>query len=92
MKSKHQENPVKQSYACDICGRILAAKSSLRLHKRTQHPENDTFAFTCHICSKPLATKGLLNYHIRMSHKKIRPFKCTVCGKAYKEAKELKVS
>lgn len=80
-----------QTFPCDICGRILAGKQTLKLHKKAVHPEGGVLPYSCHICSKAEATQSRLNAHIRKAHTSTYNHKCTICGRAFKQSRSLKV-
>ncbi|KAK0147177.1 Zinc finger protein 574 [Merluccius polli] len=91
-------------YICDVCGKKFSQVCTLKRHqathsanqprrKRGRKPicglEDDGTAhvFPCPHCTARFNTDDQLQHHILLhsSH----PFRCTVCGKAYKRRKEL---
>ncbi|XP_071050488.1 oocyte zinc finger protein XlCOF6-like isoform X10 [Onthophagus taurus] len=87
MTSKHyflrhvasHSNPNGTSVACEVCGKTVATKSSLRDHMMIHTGEKP---FKCKVCGKMFNKTRLLKIHIRI-HTKEKPYVCDICGKAF---------
>ncbi|XP_069670562.1 zinc finger protein 239-like isoform X2 [Periplaneta americana] len=71
----------KGTFRCDVCGKFLKSRDSLRVHSRG-HTDEGTFK--CDVCGKSLLNRESLRVHSRRhsdtrAHSKT--FKCDVCGK-----------
>lgn len=77
--------------SCDVCGRLMGSKLTLRKHMKSLHPEDGKHDYGCPICLKISPNKKALTEHIRRVHKAGYNHKCTICSKAFKRVEHLKV-
>lgn len=84
------EGAGKQLWPCDQCDAKLHSKFSLKRHKRITHHDGST-VYVCGECGKVALTEDALKSHKRYVHQRERIHKCTVCDKAFKASKVLKV-
>ena len=66
---------------CEICGKSLKNKYSLKLHVKLVH-EKTAAEFPCDECGRVLKSKNSLEYHKRV-HTGEYPFRCDECGNGY---------
>ncbi|XP_072299265.1 uncharacterized protein [Eucyclogobius newberryi] len=69
----------KDSKSCELCGKVFANPSALRIHYVVHTGEKP---YRCNICGKGFTQKGNLKCHIRI-HTGERPFQCMWCGKTF---------
>jgi len=67
--------PSKKIFKCEICGKALSSKQSLKNHELSH---STVPQFPCTVCNKSFNTKRLLSVHQR-SHLKVVPFQCHRC-------------
>uniref|UniRef100_A0A672I985 C2H2-type domain-containing protein n=1 Tax=Salarias fasciatus TaxID=181472 RepID=A0A672I985_SALFA len=67
------------SKSCELCGKIFANPSALRIHYVVHTGEKP---YTCSLCGKGFTQKGNLKCHLRI-HTGERPFHCGKCGKTF---------
>lgn len=88
----HQKThlPIEQreAFQCNLCGKILSTRNTLKAHIGTVHEENRLFA--CTICPKSFAMKNCLQKHIKKVHLKSKEFKCNICQVFVSQASYLK--
>lgn len=65
---------------CDICGRLVSSKMSLRQHLRTHSEEKP---YQCHVCGKSFKQCAQLSAHVK-THSDGMPYQCEACGHRYK--------
>jgi uncharacterized Zn-finger protein len=78
----HMEN--RKIFDCEECGKKYLRKDSLVRHQR-QHKK----PLPCDFCSQTFSEETLLSEH-RLGHIGEIPFKCSNCGRAWKNAAALK--
>ena len=66
---------------CEICGKSLKSKYSLKLHVKLVH-EKTAAEFPCDECGRVLRSKNSLDYHKRVHTGDYR-FRCDECGNGY---------
>ncbi|XP_063542386.1 zinc finger protein 287-like [Cydia strobilella] len=81
----HSGKP-RPKYPCTVCGKVLQAKSGLKLHMNFFHI--GVTKYRCHICGKylfnPQCLKNHLDKHNNIQSKKPKKtVPCTVCGRAF---------
>lgn len=69
----------KVSKSCELCGKVFANPSALRIHYVVHTGEKP---YRCSICGKGFTQKGNLKCHLRI-HSGERPFQCMWCGKTF---------
>uniref|UniRef100_A0A8C6TH20 C2H2-type domain-containing protein n=1 Tax=Neogobius melanostomus TaxID=47308 RepID=A0A8C6TH20_9GOBI len=69
----------KVSKSCELCGKVFANPSALRIHYVVHTGEKP---YRCRICGKGFTQKGNLKCHLRI-HTGERPFQCMWCGKTF---------
>jgi len=80
----HTENYLGKTSPCEICGKLLKNKYSLKAHVEAVHDKKKgTGEFTCDECGKILKSKASLEYHRRSAHTQEYPFRCDICGKGF---------
>lgn len=65
---------------CDICQKKLRSKYHLKLHLAVHTGEK---SYICEICKKGYQQKWNLMTHMARVHSKVKPFKCSDCGKEF---------
>lgn len=69
-----------KEFQCDVCGKILTQKATLRTHKFYHGKPSHV----CNLCGKAFYRQYWLNSHIKTKHKtKSVPYICEYCGKAF---------
>lgn len=84
---KHGKVHGKQE-VCYICGAV--EKSSLSLEKHIARHDT-VFNMFCMICNKGFGTIQALNVHTTQEHAGEAPFKCLICGAAFRSKTYLKL-
>ena len=56
-------------HACEVCGKKVTTKHSLKQHMANTHGIGDVMTFQCDICSKAFNQKSSLLRHLRLKHK-----------------------
>ncbi|GFO36741.1 PR domain Zinc finger protein 14-like [Plakobranchus ocellatus] len=74
-------------YKCVYCNKAFTASSILRTHIRQHSGEKP---FKCKHCGKAFASHAAHDSHVRRTHAKERSCTCSVCGKSFQQAYELK--
>lgn len=69
----------KVTKSCELCGKVFANPSALRIHYVVHTGEKP---YRCSICGKGFTQKGNLKCHLRI-HTGERPFQCMWCGKTF---------
>lgn len=89
-KQKHTSSEVKK-YQCHSCGERFETKSNLASHKALHAAQA---SHGCKFCGKHFKRPSTLRRHVNYVHKKLRPFKCQICGKgkSFRSSKFLKYS
>lgn len=61
--------PLSASHRCDVCGKLLSTKLTLKRHKEQQHlqPLNNA---VCSLCQKVFRTLNSLNNHRSIYHRR----------------------
>ncbi|XP_034232165.1 zinc finger protein 569-like [Thrips palmi] len=78
--------PSQQPCQCEICGKQLSTKSSLRQHMANIHSDGEgkqIKSTICSICGKVLSNAGGLLRHMKITHGGVKAFKCDICDKEY---------
>ncbi|XP_063387810.1 zinc finger protein 583-like [Cydia fagiglandana] len=89
----HSGQP-RPKYPCNVCGKVLQRKSTLKLHMDYIHI--GVTKYRCHVCGKYLFNSGCLKEHLNkhnniISKKPKKPVTCTVCGRVVQHQRSLQV-
>ncbi|XP_055535919.1 zinc finger protein 845-like [Wyeomyia smithii] len=72
-------------WACDLCGRVLASRTSFRNHVLLHDGEKAK----CEFCDRTFTTKGSMMTHVREIHNTSGVnFTCFYCGEGFMEQKD----
>ncbi|KAL5013530.1 hypothetical protein ScPMuIL_007800 [Solemya velum] len=74
-------------YKCVYCNKAFTASSILRTHIRQHSGEKP---FKCKHCGKAFASHAAHDSHVRRTHNKDKVCVCSVCGRSFAQAYELK--
>nr|CAD7438525.1 unnamed protein product [Timema bartmani] len=84
----HQRHSVERStWLCDICGKSVTDKWSLKHHRMIHTGERPV---VCEVCGKGFKNKTLLKVHFR-SHSGEKPYTCGTCGKMFTQRSSLNI-
>ncbi|KAL3863197.1 hypothetical protein ACJMK2_004963 [Sinanodonta woodiana] len=80
---------------CDVCGKSLAGRNSLKRHQMHKHPElfdaqavqKYSKTLVCHICGLVLKSRGGLKKHLSRTHQDGKELKCHHCSQTFQSAK-----
>eukprot|EP01083_Nonionella_stella_P036191 98775_1 len=75
----------RQTFACDVCHKLLKSQSSLNSHMITH---SDNRPFTCDKCPKAFKRKFGLNQHLRI-HTGERSYRCDTCKRSFTQNRHL---
>ncbi|XP_023338214.1 zinc finger protein OZF [Eurytemora carolleeae] len=83
-----QGNPQNRIYFCPDCGAKRIGAKDIVKHCRIEH---GNLAFPCRYCKRRFESYNSLIKHKKRLHAEQKPqFKCTECGKTYRDSKALK--
>lgn len=74
-------NCEKKRCTCEVCGKLFARKSNLKIHMLAHSGEK---RYLCELCSRPFSYKSALKKHI-LTHNEERKFLCELCSKSFKQ-------
>ncbi|XP_018335336.1 zinc finger protein 391 isoform X27 [Agrilus planipennis] len=81
-------------YQCEICGKSVKSKNSLKLHMDTHGSksdnEKDRNVIVCHICQKVYRAKRSMRLHLAEHMGKKSSYVCDICGKTVSSADSLR--
>ncbi|XP_073454944.1 uncharacterized protein [Aquarana catesbeiana] len=75
----HKSRSGKTSPPCDVCGKVLSDRRTLKKHLQIHTGQR---TYQCSECDKSFSYKSHFNSHIRM-HIGERPFPCNQCGRRF---------
>lgn len=79
MKQPQNQGSDPLMYVCDVCGKQLASKLTLKYHMM-MHSEDKPF--TCGTCGKSFAVRTKLQLHERIHNSK-KPYQCSFCDEGF---------
>ena len=79
-----------RNFKCEICKYNTNKKTHFDQHMRS-HTTTERDKFTCPVCSKVLSSNSALNNHVQAVHSTDAPFKCAICGTAFKTRQHAKI-
>eukprot|EP00088_Acartia_fossae_P005328 TRINITY_DN12344_c0_g1_i12.p1 TRINITY_DN12344_c0_g1~~TRINITY_DN12344_c0_g1_i12.p1 ORF type:complete len:586 (-),score=125.28 TRINITY_DN12344_c0_g1_i12:252-2009(-) len=88
LKYHQYQHDGKKPHSCEICGASFILRFRLTNHMLT-HTENEKKLYSCEVCNKAYSFKASLADHMKV-HREESPFKCDVCGLAFKQRNALK--
>ncbi|XP_063055820.1 zinc finger protein 595-like isoform X2 [Engraulis encrasicolus] len=74
----------REKFPCDVCGKVLASRENLCLHKRL----HTGTGIQCDVCGILITKRSNLLQHQRI-HTGERPYACTVCEKTFHRKADL---
>ena len=78
------ENTVKDSDKCKLCGKNFSRKGNLKTHIKFVH--EGIKEHKCNLCGKSFTSSKDLKRHTKAVHELIKDQKCNYCGKSYSDA------
>lgn len=82
--NRHLEAHVRETVACDECGKELRGKNALKTHKKMMH-NKDAPVYPCTVCSKSFRSKYKLSEHLSI-HTGVKKFTCYFCPEQFAAA------
>ncbi|XP_023717919.1 zinc finger protein 585A isoform X2 [Cryptotermes secundus] len=86
MKQPENQGAEPLVFVCDVCGKQLASKLTLKYHMMIHAGDKP---FRCEICDKRFALKTKLQLHERI-HSSKKPFQCSFCTEGF-QTKQYKI-
>lgn len=86
MKQPENQGTEPLMFVCDVCGKQLASKLTLKYHMMIHAGDKP---FSCEVCNKRFALKTKLQLHERI-HSSKKPFECSFCSEGF-QTKQYKV-
>lgn len=77
---RHNAESSKGEFKCDTCDKVFSTQK-----KKDSHQQLHLKVFQCEECGKVLSSATTLKSHHRFIHMNLRPFKCSVCDKTFKQ-------
>lgn len=82
--STKKPTPRKNSYKCEVCGKVLKRLFSYKYHMQTH---SDTNSFKCGHCNESFKTRNAYEGHVAIHEEK---HTCEICQKKYRQAASLR--
>jgi hypothetical protein len=67
----HVDAATESVYCCDVCGKMLSTRLTLKRHKEQQHLQPLHNA-VCNVCNKVFRTMNSLNNHRSIYHRRVK--------------------
>ena len=83
----HGQGAALHPVPCEICGKVLKNKYSLKLHVQLIHDKKPR-EYPCDQCGKVLKSKASLEYHKKV-HTGEYPYRCDECGNGHMTEKKM---
>lgn len=85
ISEKDLKNPALE-FQCHLCYKQFSRKYYLNRHVKNHDKKPSTI---CYICGKTL--KSPINLHMKAVHENVRPFRCDICNKTFREKNRLRL-
>lgn len=82
-----EKKPLNNSLICELCGKMLRGKDSLRKHMVWHSGESN---FECTACGKKFKSTNSLTVHHRI-HLDEKPYQCKQCDKTFRQITSLRI-
>ena len=86
----HESTNFNENFPCSLCSKVLTTEAGYKSHM-LRHLPNEEKRYHCDICGLGFPVLGDVQRHKLYLHSDKKDFVCHMCGKAYKQRKELTV-
>lgn len=83
--NSHMRAKSKPGLSCDVCGRVLSTKATLKEHMFIHSGEKP---FECQLCGKKIRHRANFIIHVQ-GHSLGQPHMCSICGMGFSKKSEL---